>query len=159
MLVAQMMSREMVTVPPQMPVQEVTRLLAQQHVTALPVVDSDGLFVGLITEEDLIVRHANLHLPLYLNVLDGFFPFRGEHQFQEEMRRVLAATARELMNPKPVTVTPATDVADAASLMIERHANPLPVIDGARLVGLIGRRDIIRLMVLEEQQSDEPAAR
>ena len=120
MLVAQIMARDMPTVSRETPVQEVTRLLTLPQITAVPVVNSDGTLAGLITEEDLIVRHANLHLPLYMNVLDGFFPFRGEHQFQEEMRRVLATTAEELMNRKPLAIAEDMDVADAVNVIAQR---------------------------------------
>lgn len=155
MHVSELMSREVITVSRDTLVQDVTRLLAQRGISGIPVLEADGSVAGMITEEDLIVRHANPHLPLYLNVLDGFFPFRGEHQFQEEVRRMLATRAEELMNTRPVVIAPSMEIESAATLMVDTHTSPLLVVDHGVLAGVLSRSDIIRLMVLEERQPGE----
>lgn len=153
MKVREIMSGVGVTVVETTPIQELTQLLTRQMVAGVPVLDADGLLVGIVTESDIIVRHANIHLPLYLNVLDGFFPFRGEHAFQQEVRHVLATRADELMSDKAVTIDADADVSEAATLMIETHANPLVVTEGRAVIGVISRSDIVRLITLEEQQA------
>jgi CBS domain-containing protein len=155
MQVAELMSRAVITVTRDTLVQNVTRLLARRGISGVPVLNADGTVAGIVTEEDLIVRHANPHLPLYLNVLDGFFPFMGEHQFQEEVRHMLATRAEELMNPKPVVIPPSMEVESAAALMVDTHTSPVLVVEGGVLVGILSRSDIIRLMVLEERQAEE----
>jgi CBS-domain-containing membrane protein len=105
----------------------------------------------MITEEDLVVRNANLHLP---TLIEGLYPVRGQRRYDEEVRHMLATRAREVMNKEHYTIAPDADIADAATLMFEKHANPVPVVDRGRLVGIISRFDIIRLMVREESAPD-----
>jgi CBS-domain-containing membrane protein len=153
MNVADIMTREPITVTPETPVQEVARLLVHHDISGVPVLAPDRRLLGMVTEEDLIVRHANLHLPIYVM----FVVVRGEHEFEEETRRALAATAGELMSDQPHTIAPDADIADAATLMMDTHANPIPVVTNGVLVGIISRADIVRLMVLKDEQAESAA--
>src|SRR5438270_7225454 len=112
MNVSEIMSTHLVTVFRDTPVDEVARLLVKHRIGGVPVLERNGEVVGVVTEYDLIVRNANLHLPTFLNVLDGFFPVRGRHEFEEEMRRVLATHAGEVMSEHLYTIPPDADVSD-----------------------------------------------
>ena len=150
MNVADIMTSNPITVQSATPVEEVARLLLHHQISGMPVLDANGRVIGVVTEDDLIVRNANLHLPTFLNFLDGFFPVRGEHEFQEELRRITATAAREVMGERLYTIAADADVADAATLMHEKNANPLPVVANGLLVGVVTRADIIGLMVRQE---------
>ncbi len=154
MKVSEIMNTAPVTVYRDTPVDTVARLLVERQAEGAAVIEDDGRLVGMITEEDLIVRNANLHLPTYLNFLDGLFPVRGRHEFADEMRHMLATRADEVTSEHLYSVTPETDVADAATVMVEKHANPLPVLQDGRLVGTISHTDILRLMVREATAVD-----
>jgi CBS domain-containing protein len=147
MKVADIMTAPAITVGAEASVVETARLMVQHHISGLPVVSPAGTVLGIITEEDLIVRNANLHLP---TLLLGLYPVRGQHEFNEEVRHMLATRAREMTSEHFVSVSPDADVSDAASLMSENQTNPLPVIADGKLVGIVSRSDIIRLMVQEE---------
>jgi CBS domain-containing protein len=58
-----------------------------------------------------------------------------------------------VMSEHLYSVAPDADVSDAATIMMEKHVNPLPVVDGSKFVGMISRSDIVRLMVLEEDKA------
>jgi CBS domain-containing protein len=150
MRVVDIMTTPAITVDAEASVAETARLMIRNNISGLPVVSHVGTVMGIVTEEDLIVRNANLHLP---TLLIGLYPVRGQHEYDEEVRHMLATHAREMMSEHFVSVSPDADVSDAATLMVERHANPLPVIDGGNLVGVVSRSDIIRLMVQEESGS------
>jgi CBS domain-containing protein len=152
MNVADIMTATPITVNAETPIDQVARILADQQISGVPVVAPSGVVLGMITEEDLIVRNANLHLPTFLY----WFPVRGRHSFEEEMRHMLAARADQVMSEHLFTVTPDTDVADAATLMVEKHANPLPVVANGRLVGIVSRADIVRLMARDAAEADTP---
>lgn len=158
MKVSEIMAREAVSVGPDAKVQTVARIMIERGVTGVPVLDRYGKVLGLVTEADLIVRHANLHLPLYLNILDGFFPFRGERAFQEEVRKALAVTAEELMDKHPVTISVDADVTDAATLMMESGANPVLVVTAGKFEGMLFRADILKLMVLKDEQAEDSSS-
>jgi CBS domain-containing protein len=150
MKVVDIMTKPAIAVDADTPVDAVAKLLSEQRLSGVPVLGRAGEILGIVTEEDLIVRNANLHLPTFLNFLDGLFPVRGQHEFDQEVRRMLATSASEVMSENLYVVSPDDDVSDVASLMIEKHANPLPVMRDGKLVGMISRADIIRLMVSEE---------
>lgn len=146
MLVADVMTRDVVTVTPETGVQEIARLLWTRGISGVPVVDASGALVGIVSELDLLVRNANLHIPQYLRVLDVMIPLGNRHEFDEEMRRALGATAADVMTANVVSVSPETDLADAATLMIDKDVNRLPVVADGRIVGIISRADFVRLL-------------
>jgi CBS domain-containing protein len=147
--VREIMTIAPVTVGESTPVVEVARQLLAHQLPGLPVVDPQGRVLGMVTEEDLIMRNANLRLPHFLTILDALIP-TDAHEFDEEVRRMLATSAAEVMTSRPPIVSPDDDVADAATLMVEHHLNPVPVVENERVVGLLTRRDIVRLMLREE---------
>jgi CBS domain-containing protein len=144
--VADVMTRDVVTVTPATGVQEIARLLWRRGVSGVPVVDADGTVVGIVSELDLLVRNANLHIPQYLRVLDVMIPLGSRHGFEEELRRALGATAADVMTGHVISVEPDTDLADAATLMLDKDVNRLPVVADGRLVGIISRADFVRLL-------------
>src|SRR5581483_9911170 len=144
--VVDVMTRDVVVVRRDATVPEVARLLWTHRISGLPVVDDAGAVVGIVTELDLMVRNANLRFPTYLRVLDVMIPLGMPRDFDEEMRRALATTAGDLMTSPVVTVQPDTDLADAATLMVDKRVNPVPVLQDGRLVGIISRSDFVRLM-------------
>jgi CBS domain-containing protein len=169
MNVADIMTANPTTVSAKTPVEQVARVLADGQIPGVPVIGPAGELLGMITEEDLIMRNANLHLPTFLNVLDGFFPVRGRHAFEEEVRHRLATRADQVMSERLFTVTPDTDVADAATQKedlrsrfsgpperVEKHANPLPVVANGRLAGIVSRSGIVRLMARDAADAGTP---
>jgi len=120
--------------------------LWSRGISGVPVVDAAGGLVGIVSELDLLVRNANLHIPQYLRVLDVMIPLGGRHEFDEEIRRALGATAADVMTAEVTTVEPQTDLADAATLMLDKDVNRLPVLEGGRIVGIISRADFVRLL-------------
>ena len=146
MRVADVMVREVISVAPETGVQEIARLLCSHRISGVPVVAPDGSVVGIVSERDLLVRNANLHVPNYIRVLDAMIPLSDPREFREELRRATGAIAADVMTPDVVAVEPETDLADAATLMLDKDVNRLPVIEGGRLVGVISRADFVRLL-------------
>jgi len=153
MKVAQVMS-EAVTVRPDTPVGELARLMVDRGLDGLPVLEGDGSLAGLVTERDMVAKHARVHLPTYLGILGTSVQF-GKHHADEDVRHVLATTAGELMTRDPFVVAPDTDVDDAASTMVEEDVDMLPVLADGRLVGTISRHNILGLLLAEERTTDD----
>jgi CBS domain-containing protein len=134
-----LMTRDVVTVTPQTPLRRVARLLAQHHISGVPVCDREGAVVGVVTEADILLKEV------------GVRPGRGEPlswlvdgSDLTKMRKALARTAGDAMSSPPVTTSPWRTVSEAARLMLERGVNRLPVLDGSRLVGILSRADLVR---------------
>jgi CBS domain-containing protein len=149
---ADLMAANPPAVQPSTPVGDVARLLVERHLSGVPVVAQSGEVLGVVTQVDLIARHAHVHLPLYLNVLGGLIPLGGERRFREEVRRITGRQAADVMTTEPYAVEADTPLEDIATRMAEHEADPALVLSQGRLVGLITRADLVRLVVLEDQE-------
>lgn len=152
MNVREIMTSEVVTVRPRTRIGELVRLVLDRGLSGLPVIGDDGSVIGVVTERDLVTKHARIHVPTYVGILGGVIPF-GTRHMDQEARRVLAVTAEELMTREPVTVAPDADVDDAATLMVEEGADPILVVADDRLAGIVTARDILRLLLVEEESN------
>ena len=152
MKVSEVMTTNVVTVRRDTPVNEIARLLVKNDITGAPVVDDAGTVIGLVTETDLIVRDANLHFPTYITLLDSIVYLGSTRHFEEELQKFMATTAAEIMNPQPSIVAPDTELNDVATYMVENDANPVPVVQDQKLVGIVSRADLVRLLARETEQ-------
>jgi CBS domain-containing protein len=156
MKVRELMTSPAVTTTRSATVGQVARLLIGHGVGGIPVTNERGALVGLVTESDLIVKHANVHGPTYLGILGGVIPFETRRQ-DEEMRRALGVTAADVMTTKVITIGPDDDVDDAATIMVDEGVSLLPVMEDKTIVGTLSRTDIVRLLVVEEGVEDARA--
>jgi CBS domain-containing protein len=156
MKVRELMTSPAVTTTRSASVGQVARLLIGHGVSGTPVTDERGALVGLVTESDLIVKHANVHGPTYLGILGGVIPFETRRQ-DEEMRRALGVTAADVMTTKVITIGPEDDVDDAATIMVDEGVSMLPVMEDKTILGTLSRTDIVRLLVVEEGENDARA--
>ncbi len=139
MVVADVMSREVVTAEPGTPIRQVVELVLGKTYRAVPVTD-DGHPVGIITNTDLVERGGLDTRVDLLRMLD-------RPQVHEALDRLSAQgrTAGEVMTPSPVTVTASTTLPVAAEMMARRRLKRLPVVDdGGKLVGIVSRLDLLR---------------
>jgi CBS domain-containing protein len=147
MKVKEIMTRDVATVGPEAPVTTVARILRKKAISGMPVVDDDGRVIGIITEVDLIARHARPHFPAYFAFLDGIIYLESTKRYHESMRHILATTAGELMTSPAQTVDPEMDVQDLATFMVEERVNPVPVVDkDHRLVGIVSHTDVLQMI-------------
>ena len=148
--VSMIMTKDVVSVAPDTPVEEVARLMWEHNLSTLPVIE-DGLLAGILTDFDLVARETEYDAPMFIPFLDSYFQLPGSGDSREQLRRILATTARELMTSAVVTVNSTDTVQDVATVMYDQHLNAVPVVDAAnKMVGIVSRADIIRLMVSDE---------
>ncbi len=139
--VADVMTREVATVPPGASVKEIARQIAQRRVSALPVVDVEGQVLGVVSEADLLLK-AGRSEPPRRSHLFGPRPSRAEREKAEGF------TAADLMTSPALTVAPEAALADAARLMRERGVKRLVAVDDrGKLTGIISRGDVIRVFL------------
>lgn len=138
--VAEVMTREVVTVHPETPVRVLVELLVNQIYRALPVVDQENHLAGIVTNGDLVERGG-------LRVRTELLPTLSPPALDEELRRLEAAivTAGDIMTREVATVRAETDLDSAGRLMATRRLKRLPVVDAeGRVVGIVSRSDILR---------------
>jgi CBS domain-containing protein len=111
----------------------------------VPVVESDGRCVGIVTEADLVLPDDNgdLHIPHYVNLFGGTVFLESLGRFEGRLRKAVAANAADMMSRDPDTVRPDTSVREAARLIHETGHNRLPVVEDGRLVGVVTRLDVL----------------
>ena len=147
-IVADIMDPDPVSVFPEDTVEAVLRTLRENELPGVPVVNSGGRCVGIITEADLVLagEKEDLHLPHYFELFGGFVFLEPLSHFEDRLRKATAALARDLMTEDPVTIEPHDPVADAARLISRSKHNRLPVVEHGRLVGVVTRVDVLEAL-------------
>lgn len=145
--VADIMTKEVVTVTRATTVRELAEIFDQQHFGSLPVVDAHGVLTGIVTASDLIEQGKNLHIPTVISLFDWVIPLESERSMERELQKMTAQTAGELCSDNVITVTATSSVSDAADIMSRHKLHALPVVENGTLVGMVARIDIIRNMI------------
>jgi CBS domain-containing protein len=153
MKVRELMKAPAVTASRSTLVGQIARQLVENGMSGVPVTDDSSKLIGIVTESDLVVKHANVHGPTYFGILGGVIPFESRRH-DEEIRRALGVTAGDVMTTKVFSIGPDADVDDAATIMVEEGAGTVVVVEGGRIVGTVSRADIVRLLVVEEGEDD-----
>lgn len=109
-----------VTVGPDLPVQEAMRVLVENGIGALVVVD--GKLRGIITERDLL-RHG-----------------------AEDVHRLATSRVRELMTAEVITASPEAHIEQVMDTMVERRIRHLPIMEDGTLVGIISIGDVVNAL-------------
>lgn len=146
------MTRDVISVPPEMPIQELAQLMTEKKISGLPVIGEVGL-MGIITEGDLVDRVKKIHLPTLVTILDVVIPVAGERRYEEELRKMAGSTAQDIMTTEVVVTDEEMELSDVATLLSEERVALLPVLRGDQVVGIIGKRDIIRAMLVDSSNS------
>jgi CBS domain-containing protein len=142
------MTAEVATLRPAQPISEAADAMAAGRFGAMPVVDDAGHLVGLLSDEDLIVSEARLHVPTAISFLGATFTLpREQRRFEEELHKVAGATVGEVMDPEPATIGPEDSLEELATRMHELDVTHLPVVDDAgTLLGIVARGDLVRFI-------------
>ena len=145
--VKDIMTTEIITVSPETEIVQVTKLLLENRINGVPVLDETGRLVGILCQSDLIAQQQKLPIPSFFTLLDGLIPLISEKQLDKQVRKIAAVTVAEAMTPNPVTVQPDTNIDEVAALMVDRNFHTIPVVDGGELVGIVGKEDILRTLM------------
>jgi acetoin utilization protein AcuB len=129
--VGEIMSSSPVTITSEHSLDSALDLLSKHGIRELPVVES-GRLIGIVTDRDL--RQVAPSYPL----------FRDEEEIRYYSQNVKVASA---MTPDPLTVSPETPLVEAAKLLRTYRINSLPVVDDARLVGIVSVTDFLKLFI------------
>ena len=153
--VSEVMRRDVATVHPESPITQVVELLLDKDYTAVPVVDNDGKVVGVVSDNDLLLR-GGMKVTISLKRATDLEYVRGIHESLESPNR----TVSEVMTTGVVAVSPDMILGRAARLMVEKHLKRLPVVDGnGKLVGILGRLDVLNTIAAVHLPEWHPEAR
>jgi CBS domain-containing protein len=143
------MTTEILTATPETSISELSKILENRKIGGVPVVDKGGRLVGVITQNDLVERARDLELPPAINILDLHIYLQIPSQMIHRVEKMLGTTVGDCMTPDPITVSPETPVSEVAALMAKQKVHTIPVVEGEKLVGIIGKMDLVRGMARE----------
>lgn len=147
--VRDVMSREIYTVRPDTNIQEVARLMTENHIRSLPVVNDEQQMMGIITESDLFLKEKGM--PFSAVKLPTLFEkWVDPSHLAEIYEDASHHTAADVMTGNVIAVSPDESIGHAAMLLFKYDFKTLPVVENDRLVGLISRVDFIRFLAGEE---------
>ncbi len=146
-IVRDIMNTDLITVTPDMDISRAAKILFDKRINGVPVVDDNGSLVGILCQSDIITQQKKLPIPTIFTFLDGFIRLTSLKQLEKQVLKITALTVSEAMTPKPVTVQPDTEIETVAALMVDNHFHTLPVVEDSRLVGIIGKEDILRTLL------------
>jgi len=143
------MTAQVITVTPEMPVQDLAQLLIDRQIGGVPVLDGEHL-IGVVTENDLIDQAKRLHIPTVLAILDAFIPLESPKRLDRDLRKMTGTTAGDICSRVVVTVETSTPLEEIATIMAEQRLHTLPVLHEGRLAGVIGKRDLLRVLARKD---------
>ncbi len=135
--VADVMTPDVASVSPETPLHEAAGLLLAQRFAALPVVDPDDGVVGVLSERDLLGRLIPRQARPWWHLLVD------TEQLAREYRKATGTTVREVMTYPAAIVSPDAPLATVVRLLDAPEVELVPVVHGSRLVGSVGRRDLV----------------
>ena len=135
------MTRDVVTIAPDMKALDIARLLLARGISAVPVVEPNGAVIGLVSEGDLM-RRGELGTQKRRGGWAEFFT--GNATLAREYVHAHGAVARDVMTSPVICVDRATALGEIADLMENKRIRRVPVLDGDRLVGLVSRANLLR---------------
>ncbi|MEI9981750.1 MAG: CBS domain-containing protein [Aliidongia sp.] len=143
------MTTDVISVTPEMPIHEIAKRLLKEGVSAVPVVDDGGVPIGMVSEGDLIGRdetEREARRDWWLALLA-----EGEALHPDFLASLHThdQTARDVMSSPVVTVGEETDIIEIARLLAAHRVKRVPVMHDGRIVGIVSRADLLRALVAE----------
>jgi CBS domain-containing protein len=150
MLVKDIMTEEPITVAVDMEIFKAAKILLDNRINGLPVVDGNGKLVGILCQSDIIAQQKKLPVPSLFSFLDGYINLSSMKGLEKEFRKIAATAVSDAMTPNPVSVGPESSIETVAALMVDQNFHTLPVVEKGRLVGVVGKEDILRTLLPED---------
>jgi CBS domain-containing protein len=151
----QIMSRSVITVTPETRIVDAANVMLEKHVSGLPVVDTAGKLVGIVSEGDFI-RRPEIGTQKKRGRWLGFLVRAGKSasDFVREQGRKVG----EVMTKFPLTVSEDTSLAEIVELMEKNNIKRLPVMSGDALVGIVTRANLLQAVASLAREVPDPTA-
>jgi len=131
---------------PQTPFKLLVRLIEENRVSAIPIVDQHGVPMGVVSESDLLLKERRREL-------DGASDLFHARRRRELRAKADGLLASDLMTSPPITVPATISLAQAARLMQERNVRRLVVVDGrGKIAGIVSRSDLLQVFLRGDEE-------
>jgi len=147
------MTTKIISISPDTTLKDAVNILLEHSFNGLPVLDKDGFLVGILTEFDVIIAGASIHMPAFKRMKDDE-GLSDDKSLQEDLGRILNMKVTEVMNTEPFVLKEDDLIEDVMKAFGEHHrVNPIPIVDdNKRMVGIVSRFDVVKF--LRDSMSD-----
>ncbi|ADU62753.1 MAG: CBS domain-containing protein [Pseudodesulfovibrio sp.] len=141
------MTAKCITLTPDTDIATAARVLLENKINGAPVIDEKGTVVGVLCQADLVAQQKKITLPSFFTLLDGVFPLSSHDELEREITKIAALKVAEAMTAAPTVIAPDTGIDDIATMMANKKLYTLPVLDNGRLVGVVGKEDVLKTLL------------
>ncbi|MCL5953097.1 MAG: CBS domain-containing protein [Nitrospirae bacterium] len=152
--VADIMTKKVITVSPEDSLRKLAEVLTAEKISGAPVVDSTGRYLGVVGEHDLIRHEKPLHIPTVLTLFDSWIPLELPSTLKKEIARIGATSVKDILHKTAPTLGMQDPLRKAVELFDREDVDILPVVDRGTLVGVVGREDLVRLLLTGDDVVD-----
>jgi CBS domain-containing protein len=152
--VKDIMTRDILSVTPDTEIVKAAEILLKNRINGLPVIDDSGKLVGVLCQSDLFAQQKTIPIPSVFTLLESFVSLTSMKRLDKEVEKIAALSVKQAMTPNPVTVAPETDIENVAKLMVDKKYHTLPVMEGEKVVGIVGKEDVLKTLLSEPQTGE-----
>jgi CBS domain-containing protein len=138
------MTSDVISVSTSTTVEEFARILVERRISGAPVIDDQGSLIGIVTENDLIRKNKKFHIPTIVRLFDAYIMLESKSRIEQEIKEMAAVTVDDIYRKGVVTIGEDTPVDEIATIMSEKAVHLIPVVEGKKIKGIIGKIDIIK---------------
>ena len=153
MMAKDVMTRSLITVTIDTEIAKAAGILLNNHINGVPVLDPDGNLTGILCQSDIIAQQKRFPVPSLFSFLDGYIAIGSVKTMEKEARKIAATSVAHAMTPNPISVDPDASIETVAALMVDNNFHTLPVVDKGKLVGIIGKEDVLRTLIPKDTES------
>lgn len=150
--VSDVMTSRVHVASPLAPFKLLVRMIEENRVSAIPIVDQQGVPIGIVSETDLLLKERRVELGSSRDLLHV-------HKRRQERAKAGGTVASEIMTSPAITVASDTSLSRAARLMQERNVRRLVVVDErGRIAGIVSRSDLLQVFLRTDEELREEIA-
>ncbi|MGE5405214.1 MAG: CBS domain-containing protein [Candidatus Saccharibacteria bacterium] len=151
MIAKDIMTRDVITVKASDNVEDVAKLMVDNKISGIPVVDENDHVIGIVTEQDLMVKASDLKVPFYITLFDSIIFLENPMKFNDNFRKYTAVKVKDIMTTKVSVVPEDTEIPEIVKIMTKNEINRVPVERHNKIVGIITRNDILKSLVAHHE--------
>jgi len=128
-------------------IEKAARILLENKISGIPVVDADNKVLGIISEQDLMIRAGEFKVPFYITLFDSIIFLENPLRISKYIKKYTASRVEEAMTSRVEVVDENEEISKIVEIMQDKKINRVPVVRHGKLVGIVTRNDILKSMV------------
>lgn len=145
--VKDIMTADVITISADTEITLAAKILLENRINGIPVLDAERKMVGILCQSDLVAQQKAFPVPSVFTLMDGIMPLTSIKRLEKEIEKIAAVTVADAMTPNPVSVGPETTIEEVASMMVDKNLHTLPVMEDDVLVGIVGKEDVLKILI------------